>query len=434
MLDATAQEVAAFWNAMRDRPGLSKNLTDLVFVNWTRLDPQAALAAVAGSGNEATAWWTWSCNDPEAALATAIASNQDRINNVAWGIGEFHPDWLMRNFDRIPESARGEALSGLEKRDDASDPLAVLEFLRRHGRGFNDRLFATLVHRDPWAAYEWYQQHGKPLSRLFDSSFSYHGQIGDTDPAVILARTLAESRPDVLGRIADQAPQGPFKRAMEATLFNRLIRTDPDAAMRQAIATKAPLIATQRLSTLGVVEISRDTEKAFEIAGYLLKQGAAVLHDKTEVRTDTGTNGGWGTNMEVERFVNALMDIDPARAVQLIPAPKDDLADDGGAYVQMLAKWADRDVDGYLQWMDAQTDPAVKSQTTRPLIFALMNAERYSEAMEVATAPGSGAGGVSSMLMRWSEVDPAAARRWLEQAKLPASERAQCESLLQRSE
>jgi hypothetical protein len=104
LMDASEQDIAAYW-ATYQNGKRTNDLTDLVFLNWTRLNPQAAIAATAGGKDEHYAWWAWACHDPKASLAAAIATNPDRVNNVTWGIGEFHPEWLRAHFKELPESA-----------------------------------------------------------------------------------------------------------------------------------------------------------------------------------------------------------------------------------------------------------------------------------------------------------------------------------------
>ncbi|RYD22018.1 MAG: hypothetical protein EOP88_09425 [Verrucomicrobiaceae bacterium] len=43
------------------------------------------LAAVAGTGDERYAWWSWACNDPKAALAAGKQAGHDAIIQVACG-------------------------------------------------------------------------------------------------------------------------------------------------------------------------------------------------------------------------------------------------------------------------------------------------------------------------------------------------------------
>jgi len=135
LLDATPGESAAYWQTHVAAQKRDRNITDLVMASWTRIDPQGATAAVAGTRFEDFAWWARAAHDPQAALAAAMDTNPSRVPNVAWGIGEFHPKWLRDHFGEIPSSVRRMAMQGLEKWGETRDPLATCEFLKDQGLG-----------------------------------------------------------------------------------------------------------------------------------------------------------------------------------------------------------------------------------------------------------------------------------------------------------
>ena len=89
---------------------------------------------------------------------------------------------------------------------------------------------------------------------------------GDDMPMEILVKNLGAFQPETLRQLAGQAPSGAFKWRMEAELFKNLLETDPEAALAQAKATKAPVIATQRLATAGLALVQKDPAQALEIA------------------------------------------------------------------------------------------------------------------------------------------------------------------------
>lgn len=421
LMDASGEEIAAYWAGIRDQRGRPDALTDLIFIHWTRLDPQGAIAAVAGSGSERFAWWAWACHDPQAALAAAVAANPDHVNNVAWGIGEFHPQWLREHFDEIPESGRRDALAGMAKWDDADDPLAVLEFLREHGHGFNLPNLATLARRDPWAAFDWMQQHGEVLER----------QFGSPDRTQeLLFETMAESQPAALERLMEQTPGGEMKRRMETAWFDQLVRTDPAAALEQALATRSPLVASQRLATVGLTVLTGDREEAFGIAGRLLADGANALYSKSEVRFANGSSAGFSTNMEVEEFVDALLAVDPARTLALAAPSANPSRQDDTGYQQLLGKWANLDLDGYAAWVATQTEPGVRDLADRAVVAGLLGQLRYAEAARWAMQTDGGKRTLPALIGRWGQDHPEAAREWLEATALPADEKARLNQAL----
>lgn len=73
IIDATEEEIAAYWNGYKDGKRTS-DITELVFIHWTRLNPRGAIAAVAGSEDEDHAWWAWAAHDPKGALAAVLAA------------------------------------------------------------------------------------------------------------------------------------------------------------------------------------------------------------------------------------------------------------------------------------------------------------------------------------------------------------------------
>jgi hypothetical protein len=413
LMDATEPEIAAYWASVKDKPR-TNDVTDLVFIHWTRLDPQAAIAAVAGTGPEHYAWWAWSCHDPQGALAAAIAANPDRVNNVAWGLGEFHPEWLLAHFDEIPESGRGNAISGLTKWDDTDQPLEILNFLKQHDSEFRPRIFAALIRKDPWAAYDWMQENKDVVRRNYGSEES---------AMKLLVDTMAESQPDALERLAAQTPSGELKRQMESAIFDNLLKTDPAAALEQANATKAPVIAAQRLAAVGLSQLEIDPEQAFEIAKKLFANPDALI-----IRSVVqGPNGmfsmGTSSNPAVTEFVDALMAKDPAQVMALQPPPKVDPVFGDSDYMKLGQKWAHQDLAGYTDWVKQQTDPAIRDAAVMPVVNSLIEADQYADAVEWAMTSTVAKSNLLNLLYRWQRNAPDEARQWLESADLPADEK-----------
>lgn len=418
LMDASEPEIAAYWASVKGKPR-TNDVTDRVFIHWTRLDPQAAIAAVAGTGTEHYAWWAWSCHDPEGALAAAIAANPGRVNNVAWGIGEFHPAWLLKHFDEIPESGRGNAISGLTKWDDTDQPLEMLEFPKQHGgahgNGFKPRIFEALVRKDPWAAVDWMQQNEDVIRRNY----------GSKDGAMkLLVDTMVASQPDALARLAAQTPSGNLKRQMEAALFDNLLKTDPAAALEQANATKAPVVAAQRLAAVGLNQLQTDPEQAFDTARKLFAAKPNALQVQTAVQGPNGVGSvGISRDSAVSGFVDALMAKDPAQVMALQTPPKGILEDTNSDYMYLGRKWAEQDLAGYTDWVKQQTDPATRAVAALPVVVGLVETQQFAEAAEWAMTSTLAKGQLTNLLYQWQRSAPDEARQWLETAELPAAEK-----------
>ncbi len=413
MMDASEEEIAAYWATAKDKDR-SNDITDLIFVNWTRLDPRAAIAAVAGTGNEHYAWWAWACHDPKGALAAAIAANPDRVNNVAWGIGEFHADWLRKNLDQIPESGRYNALSGLSKWDDTDNPEEILELLKMNGNRFNPGIFGTLIRKDPWAAFDWIKQNESTIA----------SQYGSTNNAMdMLVKSMGESQPEALQRLADQTPSGEAKRKMEAVLFENLLKTDPDAALEQATSTQAPRIAAERLAAVGLSFAETDPAKALELTQKMLAIYPGALSGTTWIKYPNGASGSGSEIKSVQELVNGLMDKDPAKVLELTPPQA---GNDGheSTFSNLASRWAKQDLVAYTNWVNQQNDPEVRNQAAAVVVSQLTQQQQFEEAAEWAMSSEKAKSQVGNVFYNWNRVNPGEAQAWLESADLPDSQKA----------
>ncbi|MES2923634.1 MAG: hypothetical protein V4819_18910 [Verrucomicrobiota bacterium] len=422
MIDASEQDIAAYWATVRDKKDRTNDVTDLVFINWTRLNPRGAIAAVAGTSNEHYAWWAWGCHDPQGALAAAITANPDRVNNVAWGIGEFHGDWLRKNFDRIRESAKGNALSGLGKWDDTNEPEEILEFLKTNGNRFNPGIFGTLIRKDPWAAYDWIQKNGSTITN----------QYGSTNVAMdMLVKSMGENQPDALQRLAEQTPSGEARRKMEATLFENLLKTDPDAALEQATSTQAPRIAAERLAAVGLSLAQSDPDKTLELTQKLFAIYPDALSGMTWVKIPGGSSGSGSNIKAVQELVDGLMSKDPAKVLEMVPPATEGSGSGDGAFSTLAGKWANQDLVAYTEWVNRQSDPKIRDQAASVVVDQLTNQKQFLEATEWAMSSEKTKTHVVNIIYQWSRTNPDDARAWLDSADLPDSQKGSIRDVLQ---
>lgn len=414
MVDASEQDITSYWEHYRQQKPRSNDINDLIFINWTRVNPQGATATAKGTPDEHYAWWAWACHDPKGALQAAISGNPDRINNVTWGIGEFHPDWLRDHYDELPEDNRGNALSGMEKWDDKGDPLETLKFLEKNGRGFNPGIFKVLVMRDPWSAYDLIQERSNTESNIY-SPYGGSANLMET-----FVNMVAENHPDVLKRIAEQSPSGEMKRKLEAKVFANLLEENPEEALKQAHETKAPVVASQRFAAIGMSYLSKDPDKAFAIAEELLATRPDAMNQGMRIDFGNSSSSWGGDSTEVGQLMQALFVKDPERLFDMkMPKPEE-----GKPYSMPLHslgyQWAEQDVEAFAAWTGKQTDPSVRTTAASIMINKLQQDQNFADAVEWAMSveqlqqPYLG-----SIVSQWRQVNPEEADAWLESANLP---------------
>lgn len=424
LVDASALEIAEYWKAhLHDDATGDPNgdLRRLIFYNWTRLDPHAAIAAVAGTNRAMAAWSAWGTNDPQAALTAAAAAGGEPMKSVANGIGQMQPAWLRKHFDQIPEEAQKAALDGLMTWKEDSDSAARLDFLRAHGVAFHQSSFRTLAQKDPWAAYEWMQKNQDVGNRYYD-------------PLGILLETMKESHPDDLERMAAMTPSGAMKRKIEDAIFANLLATDPEAAMAKAKATDAPMIAADRLGKIGALFFATDPEKAFQIAADMLAASPQRLTPEMMIKTEYGSSNWHEPPGAADNFLESLLIKDPARTM--------DMAITGGENVsktfEILAnKWAERDLSGYAEWVNQQPDSPTRTAAARQVVSRLSRQGHFQEAADWAISgakPDEGAL-MGLVLYDWLRSNKDEAAAWVEANDLPENVRHQFKmNLLHHSE
>ena len=296
----------------------ANDITDLVFINWARLDPQAShRGGRRAPPTNITRGGHGPATIRRARSPRRIAANPDRVNNVAWGLGEFQAEWLLRALRSRSRKPRAATRSrGLTKWDDTDQPLEMLEFLKKTRQLVQPR---HLRHPDPQG----------PVGRLrLDAGKRIHHhqllrQQGERDEAAGRNHGAIPT-----GRLA--APRGPdpVRRAQAARWKPRCSRTcsRPIRTPRsnRRTSTKAPVIAAERLAAVGMSLVKTDPDKAFEIAKDLFATNPSALTVRTVIQSPNGsTSWGGSGNEGVMELVNALMAKDPAKVMTLQPPPGD---------------------------------------------------------------------------------------------------------------
>lgn len=339
LMDASEQDIATFWKGFSKKKR-EYELSTLVFIYWSRLNPQAALAAVAGTPDEQYAWQGWAYHDPQASLTAVIAAGPGWVNFVGGAIGQAHPDWVRAHLNEIPEAARQQALAGMTNWEGGAKPLETLDFIKKNGGGFNAAAFKSAVRDDPWAALAWIKENPG-----MQSSYSQSGN----SPMDILISTMNTEQPDELIKLAAQTPPGALKRKIDAAIFDNLVASDPAAALAQAKATESPIIASERMGKIGLSIIYTNPEKAFEMAQAIFTTNPGDLNFEYDAQYPNGSNSG-GLNESTDsakQLFASLLAKDPARLMDMVGHPKDATPNGLPEFSNLASQWARINLSGY---------------------------------------------------------------------------------------
>ena len=289
---------------------------------------------------------------------------------------------------------------------------------------FYQGTFKALIQKDPWAALDWIKENPSLQGDRYGNRNA---------PMEMLLSTMSRERPEDLERLAAQTQSGEMKRKMEAALFDNLLATDPAAAIEQAKATAAPLIAAERLSKIGLSLIKTDPEKAFEMAETILATTDGKMGFETRIEYKNGSSSWGGGESVANELMQSLLAKDPARVVEMAATQGQGKSEESPQFhtgMQMFAnlasEWAGQDLVGYTNWVNQQNDPAIHATAAGMVINQLNELGQYHEALDWAMSSPKmrTSGGLFSTLYQWRKADPAGAGEWLESADLPESEKA----------
>ena len=403
LVDASAEDISSYWDFYKTSSDPADPITKLIFLQWTRLDPQAAIAK---DSSDHPAWWAWACHDPQAALTAAVAAGPELVTAVVRGLAEFHPDWLRRQFSEIPQDARQQALSDMAKFGDVENPQAMIQFSLEQGKFIDPVKFKALIDEDPWSA----------LDRASEFREVRYGSS-----MTQLIAQLAGERPDVLARMASQAPSGSAKRKMETALFQNLLKSDPETAIAQALASEFPRQAAERLAAVSLSLMKTDPARAKEMAGILLDRCPDGMMRSHSLKLPGKQTSSSASSVEgVSEMMKSLLAEDPDQTMDMIAARG--LGGPHGNYMfeELGDEWRDRDLMAYSDWVKRQTEPAIRNRGVGKVIQSLTGVGDYRDAADWALSlpDTKRIYALEDIAGNWRSNHPDQVLQWLETAAL----------------
>ena len=388
-----------------------------LFLNWMRLNPRAAIEVSEG---HYSAWQAWAANNPGAAMAAAGAVGEEQVRYVAAAAGQFQQSWLREHFYELSEGARGQALVNMSKWIDTESPRESLDFLKKTGRTPDEDTFKALIRKDPWAAADWLKEN--PL-------FADQGTSPQNNFTDVLYSTLSEEHPEELERLAERTPPGDVRRTMEQMLFDRLLLSDPAAALEQARSTEVPLLASQRLGQVGLDCFTTDPAKAREIAGEILAKNPGNIDFATSIDFPGGSDPRFG-NGKAGELMDALFSRDHAGTLEMIVNHNTGETGISPTLDNFIRQWAGEDLEDFAQWTNRQTG-AVHQAGAEVIGYRLVDQGRYLESIHWTKSATSDPGSAYlPVLVAWQKSDPQAAAAWLESSDLTGSQKAKYKETL----
>ena len=415
LLDADEGGMADFRQRYLQQGRQDFEITRLIFVNWTRLNPQGANHAATSDEDLYHVWDAWASHDPAAALTADAALEGKMTGTICSAIGEFHPSWLLAHFDRIPERSRDAAVSSLRNR---IPKYPVTErTLQLAAKWQNPELTYALLSlftsTDPFQAWLW-KQAQNPNSNVYNY-----------DELDSFMRNVNASQTGDLERISATLPPGELKRELDAKTMELLARVDPEGALAKARAAEVPRIKAQLLAIAAKSFIYSDPKKALGIADEIFA-ACPGLFDPPKIELPGGSDApSQGDNLvRVYHILAGVSSRDPVAVMQSFLAHDPNLQAEK-TLAALSGAWVHQAPESYANWLNTQTDPRIRVPGARVLVDRLAEQEQYPEALAWAASLGDANNPTDSVFRKWRRFDPEAALAWLDAAKLPDDRKTQ---------
>jgi len=419
LLDANETEIATLLDRYRTQGGNDFEITRLLYVHWTRLNPEGAISSATNDEELYQVWTSWACHIPEAALAADAATSGKMARTIGHTIGRFHPNWLFANFDRIPPDGQESAIQGIQIESFIlANPFKTLKQTERwNNKELLYAAYAAAIRKSPFDAWQWLQQH-----RISNPDFAGEGH-GSLES---ILRCMKPSDARDLMRIAETMPPGGAQRDFFSNSMEFLAKADPEAALAEARTSQSSRIKAEHLALAGKAFVYHDPERAFQIADELFAACPEVFHYPEIQMPDGTTVQPRGERLyKIHPYFKALGVRDPERLMNSFLSHDPD-GEAVGTFTTLSGIWAAHAPESYANWLNSQTDPRIREPAARKLVDQLASQEQYAEALDWSLSLGTpDKSPTDSVFNQWRRLDPDSALEWLETANLPDSRKTQ---------
>jgi hypothetical protein len=404
LMDASEDQIEKFWAEYGKRKPLDSWTATLIFHYWTKLNPRTAMEVARRYGVEYAAIDGWMMHDPDAALAAVAGSERLIQEHARAALTRFHPKLGAKLAREDRSAAHMLDLEKIANDMALEDPEEAMDFLLEMGQTHFTSALEQWTKEDPEAALAWMRDHWgkKSLTEAF-------------------LTMCAEAHPKRMKEWAAELPSGVMKRDIEKKLFEGLVKTDPVAALEEARKLTSSRLAAEQFSAVGKAMVQENPQAALGVMRELFaacpdasaREMGAFTPDGFEY-IERGVDG-------VEEFLADLVAWNPgttmAAAVQLSGRPDDLFMNDQDAMSTVARLWVEKDAVGFAEWCGAQDNAGIRGEGIDLAAWQLSQKERYADSLHWAMQGGGSQ--VQDVFRKWLGADREAAVVWFNETELP---------------
>ncbi len=428
LLDASAEDIAAFWDQYRHRNSYEADRWDkvLLFHRWIQLDREAALAAAKRDGVEELAVWARAILDPMAVLPAKPNWAWKEDADAVYAVMRFHPDLALKMVRDDPNLIGNSDPDKIANELAGDDPLKALTFLLENGQEHLTEPLQRWTREDPETAFAWMRQHWG-MRQMKDDFLAM----------------LTSEHPGLAGEFAAGLPEGAMKRDLQQLAFRELLKSDPAAALAAARAEPSP--QPEQFAACARAMVDKDPQAALGLMVELFN-----LTPSPGVRTASiyqPTSSPDCNSEEIPGPRDLIADLvawDPAAtmaAAMQVPGDKTLVSqayflvsEDGEAHYvggdpRSLAAnaWARTDPAAFAEWCDGQQDQALRNSGLEMAAEQFSAQGKFTQAMDWAMElvdQEDHADASVKVFAKWASKDREQATQWLKDTELPDETRA----------
>lgn len=416
LIDASAQDMEAFWNAYVKLGPTNEWIKDLVFSQWAKKDVTRLFEIAKRDKEEGPAWWAWAMSDPDAALAASENAPMEMRDYALRGFANFHPERAMKMLQEHPELAEVFDLGELAEEVGKDDPRKALEFLSKYKNYTLGKVLGELAEDDPREAFEW----------LMDRD-------NDPDLRKDFLEALMRSHPEAVAEFAAELPAGASKRDFEITVLMKLAETDPQKALEEAGKVESPVLAAERMAKIGSLIAASDPEKALQILGEILAKCPDASYQMKWSRTPDGGGSGSDAIPAFDPFLQSLSKWNPELTIETLIAAERPQAEVSGAVriresgaQEVASQWLNQDPTAFIQWANSVEDSRTFDSNAELIYRQFAGKNDFETAFSWAeriSDPDKRNIALTQTIISWSGSDSETAARWMQKTELPEETR-----------
>jgi hypothetical protein len=405
LVDASVEDMAAYWQATKNAEDIRYMVRDLVFLRYTLTDPLSALSESTDPSDTYYLWKAWTKNDPVAAFQHAMANNPYHLGAVMETMAHSNSKLALKLLNAHPEIYQLTNINTIIQVLCHENPEAVFKINHPNqlGHPFDPHAIAVWLRKDPHEAFRWF------IANRLRPRDSYN----DLDEEQFIIKHLSNNRPDLIEEFAEMVPPSSLRWKLEAAAFDALLEKDPEKAIVVARENPSPTLAVEQLVKIALKKVSTDVHQTKSLLSEILSINPDFLTQQTTIHVPKDRIRNQQQSEPAKQLIAGLIDLDPQAAFEILIEPaKQHSLNETTNYAAY--RWVETDHQSFANWITNHPDTSIQKETYSYLVNGLRQAKEYELAVTYALKMDEAIQThyLRPLMREWNSIAPSAAAEW----------------------